>query len=696
MLASITALIGEHLALVIGAVIMLIGLLGVGFADTRRFSPTRVAAIASVCFRQSIRRRVLWITPLVILGIIIVTQFQRPLDAQDAIRQTTGYCLFATGMLMALVIIVLACTNLPREIESRVIYTIATKPTTRLEIIVGKVVGFAGVSACILLIMGTFTAIYLHWQDWHARAAIQQQLAAEPADTNRERSDVSRSSLEYYRDAGTLHARKLGLAENLNIYAHAPRDDKDRFAPGSAAIEGQIHARFTIDPEELPPTLAPSQEPTIGPAAGGGALILNMTVFARPAEEPKPATQTTTAPTTRSAEPARPPAYVNLDLLNAQRQELVNWRQMIGAAATPRSRGVTGRALRNEDLAWEGGRHTFNIPIESDFVLSWLLEPGPNEVYVQLEGGSGWDYTLESMSLRDRLINPRWERSAEAISYVGHRGQYGQRLKGSQDHDSRVAVYEFRELDVPPGPQFYPIELRTIVELDYRSENTGAFATCVSLQFRNRKSGYTSAELPYYPESNRLMYVNIPAQAVQGGDFDMLVRMKTGGFVTLRPSSFKLVLADQSFLWNLAKSLSVLWLMSLLIIIVSICCSTFLSWPIAVVLTLAILSGRWATEQVGDILGPGMGAQVVQDLAKGASPGSARAVSKSLDVLGATLKTVAPCLPDLSRFAAIEDIQRGVAIDYRTLLASLEVALGFGLPLIVLSYIFLKYKEVAP
>ena len=57
----------------------------------------------------------LWITPLAILGVIVVSQLQRPLDEQDAIRQTTKFCLFATGLLVTVATIILACTNLPRR-----------------------------------------------------------------------------------------------------------------------------------------------------------------------------------------------------------------------------------------------------------------------------------------------------------------------------------------------------------------------------------------------------------------------------------------------------------------------------------------------------------------------------------------------------------------------------------------------------
>ena len=139
--------------------IVLVGL-AVGLADLLRLSPRRVWAIGSVGFRESIRRRVLWVTPLAMLAIIAVSQLSHPFDEQDAIRQTTKYCLFASGVVVVIASLILACTSLPKEIDNRVIYTIVTKPATRLEIVLGKTLGFACTSAMILLVMGLFSYGY--------------------------------------------------------------------------------------------------------------------------------------------------------------------------------------------------------------------------------------------------------------------------------------------------------------------------------------------------------------------------------------------------------------------------------------------------------------------------------------------------------------------------------------------------------
>jgi len=56
---------------IIAGIIVLVGL-ALGLPDLVRLSPKRIWAIGSVGFRESIRRRVLWVTPLAMLGIIAV------------------------------------------------------------------------------------------------------------------------------------------------------------------------------------------------------------------------------------------------------------------------------------------------------------------------------------------------------------------------------------------------------------------------------------------------------------------------------------------------------------------------------------------------------------------------------------------------------------------------------------------------
>ena len=147
------AWISDNVEWWLAGIIVIGGLLAFGRNELSRLRLGRVWAISDVCFAESIRRKVLWVTPLGILGVIAISLLQHPIDQQESIRQTIKFCLFASGTLVTITAIILACTNLPREIENRVIYTIVTKPTTRLEIVLGKVLGFVRISGLIVLIM---------------------------------------------------------------------------------------------------------------------------------------------------------------------------------------------------------------------------------------------------------------------------------------------------------------------------------------------------------------------------------------------------------------------------------------------------------------------------------------------------------------------------------------------------------------
>jgi len=220
--------------------------------------------------------------------------------------------------------------------------------------------------------------------------------------------------------------------------------------------------------------------------------------------------------------------------------------------------------------------------------------------------------------------------------------------------------------------------------------------TEVSVRIRNNTTGNISQPVIVKPESNRPTFFSLPADAVSGGKFDVVLQTLTPGhFVGLLDSSVALIANRQPFAWNLFKSLLILWLMSVLVIAVAIMTSTFLSWPIAVVLTLLILLGHWGVQQLGDATQPGIGNQIVTDLGLQESA-PAKAVSATVEQLSWILNFMSRILPDISKYTAVEDIERGVTVSMQRLQEALMVTLGFGIPLTVLAYVVLKNKEVAP
>ena len=253
-----------HLPWLLAIVIAVVTLAVCGAADFVRLIQdggiTRAWAISGVCFQESIRRRVLWMVPLAMLGVIVAVQLINPVDELDAIHQTVKYALFTSGALVVIATIILASTNLPREIENRVIYTIVTKPTTRLEIILGKIIGFGRVSGTILIIMGLFTFAYAEIRS--SRLLSKSEARLETLSS----TDASRPALEHYAQHGLLECKSYAGPIAFDQYARVPKPD-DALSDGSTVAPNQA---FVI-PFNLPDELF--REGSDQPGDNGGLRI---------------------------------------------------------------------------------------------------------------------------------------------------------------------------------------------------------------------------------------------------------------------------------------------------------------------------------------------------------------------------------------------------------------------------------------
>lgn len=681
----------EYAALIIAAAIVVVGLFVIGIRDLGRFSLKRAWAISGVCFDESIRRRVLWITPLAILGVIIVSQLTRPFDEQDAIRQTTKFSVFATGMLVAIVTIILAATNLPKEIENRVIYTIVTKPTTRLEIILGKVIGFARVSAAILLIMGIFSWGYLHVRAWSLQQGIRTVLEAE----NSGLSTVNRSTLEHYLEFGLLTAKSYEWADNLSVFARPPEDGVV-WMPGDG--EGTVLVRFDHPPEAFVP-------PGLQSVAEGAAVAIMLNVgYETGADQPVqidllselgiPSTQPMQGLPTPML---RPRPRVNVDVIGPGGVPIFN------ASQFPENNTLT--------LSSADGSEAIVLPLSPEqtlrlsnvrpfFVSVTGITRGAQYRIARPEKPEESPVTLRVVNLHNgnhKTLTPSPGGEANTfIAFQGREGTFGQQLRGGPVNTAPMAIYSFRNAEpsiVNDGE--VPFEMRIGIERSQADEFEDDNFTTLEIRVRDSATGQESEPRLVRVESNRNVYFNLPAEHLSSGNFDLVVRNTTNGhWIGLLPRSIQMVTGNSPFAWNLLKSLAVLWLMSILIVIVAIFCSTFLSWPIAIVLSVVILLGHWGVQQVGDP-GSSLGNQVANDLfPRGAA--QARVVSSTVNALNSFMQTIGSVLPDISRFSATEELERGVSVPASRLTDAGKVAFGFGIPLMVLAYIFLKNKEVAP
>jgi hypothetical protein len=732
--SSIGSFLAEYWGIGVALLVVFFGLFVIGLGDTKRFSLTRAWAISGVCFDESIRKRVLWITPLAIAGVIGITQFQRALDEQDAIRQSVKICLFATGLVVMLTSIILACTNLPKEIESRVIYTILTKPTTRLELIVGKVLGFARVSLAIVAIMGVFTWLYVRISSEQKRQQISYRL--QEGDV----SETERARLSEYSKAGLLATRRYSAPDQLSIYGQPPQPGTNERVISNEGDQ-DVLAGFVNDRSLVfgPPKDDPEDWAHEG--AGQNGLVIRLAVNAvrqpGPSDDQPPAPKvygpTLNAPSTQPTKLLNP--RVAVQMLDENLNDMYLGTFFVGASnpeglkraiAIYYQKGMkvdapsSGAAIRLGDpvtlpdgqvvqygYAWLPPNQAISIFNHQRFVVrlsggsintNYFIGSKPISVFVPQPRAGGID--IDGPAATEIPPSPGRDGDKEMLIFRGRVGlHYDQEMSGGQDAPGATADYAFIN---PPAAELVNGEIpfqfeaevdRSNAEVQSSSEDATKMSVSV---FDETTKKLTPLAEPIYIESRLPTFFSIPASAVSGGSFHIYMHcLNTSQSVGLYPYSLEMVASSQLFEINLAKSLSIIWMMSVLVIVLAIFSSTFLSWPIAIVLTVLLLLGHWGVEQVADSSGPGLGRQIVNDF-KFSDVAISKVVSTGVDSLSRVLNIVSGMLPDTSRFNAIDDIQQGVSISSDTILSALEVLIGFGVPAIVLSYLILLGKEVAP
>ncbi len=703
---------------IVAGLIVLVGLFVIGLRDLLRLSPRRIWALSGVVFDESIRKRVLLLAPLAMLGVIIVSQLQRPTDELEAIRAIIKFCLFATGLVVVITSIILTCTNLPREIENRVIFTIVTKPTTRLEIVAGKVIGFGRVSAAILLIMGAFTWGYLSFREWQVRGSVAERLDVGQVSLS------EKSTLEHYRQYGLLEAKTFEQPLMIDILGRTPDlAGTEKWITGSGEQEFLIPFDVNID------DLFDNNDAKTG-IGGLGLEIVADVEYARTRSAGVDGIAPATGEETLAVIPATQPGpeigpYMGpIPFITEQRPEVEASKQPPTMVVQMLGREMYNMITPN---AFNGGRPVV-LPIDQRAAqLSAYVPPdqtGPiyNEVspfkksrlWVGLNGGSpAWDFKLKPDSVKLRIVNPQNGQTLREISagrrpdgspvdpwVRGRSGRMGQQVRGTlKPGENPLGYVQYRGVSIPQnmtGDVAFEMVVgieRSGADLDENDDTP----TTVDLEFRNLSNPTAASHnVTVHPESRRTTYFTVPASAVAGGNFDVLTRVKTEGhWIELTPASLSIVSGTHPFVWNLIKSLFVLWLMSMLVVVIALLCSTFLSWPIAVVLTIVALLGHWGVSQLGDSAQSGIGNAWAQQLFPNDAP-KAKAISSTVEGLNTFLNSVASILPDISQYRAAEAIQRGMTVPFSAILDALIVTLGYGLPAGVLAYVFFKNKEVAP
>lgn len=164
-----------------------------------RLSFRRIFAIAKLSFKEAIRKRVLYAFTGLLLILLFGSWFI-PSKSSDQIRTYVTVVFWAMTVILLMVSALLAAFGIPADIKSQSLFLIVTKPVERVEILLGRLLGYMSLLTLILIVLTGAGLLYIlrgvspeaAEESLKARAPVYGILHYENTGSEREGDNVGR------------------------------------------------------------------------------------------------------------------------------------------------------------------------------------------------------------------------------------------------------------------------------------------------------------------------------------------------------------------------------------------------------------------------------------------------------------------------------------------------------------------------
>lgn len=143
--------------------------------DIFAMSPRRIMAVARLTLKEAVRRKALIVFVVFAVLLMFAGWFMSSGNNRESLQASVQiwFLLTAISWLLLPAVMFLACWSIPEDIRVRSLHTVVTKPIRRIEVVLGRIVGFGAVVTGVVVVMGV--AGYI-WIDRQVSADVKEQL----------------------------------------------------------------------------------------------------------------------------------------------------------------------------------------------------------------------------------------------------------------------------------------------------------------------------------------------------------------------------------------------------------------------------------------------------------------------------------------------------------------------------------------
>lgn len=586
-----------------------------------RVNPIRTLAIAWLARKESTRR--MW-APYVVLAVFLVVLafthwFLQPPRPAEMSRLFVGTLTLLCSLLITLMIIFLSPLSLPTDIQQQTIYTIVSKPVSRLEMIWGRIVGFMTLVTLIIALFGGISYIYLIRQ-------VNSTIGATTAEADKLRNDNPLRASQLDDQAEQLAARMSARVPVKGSLVF--RDSK-----GTPQIKG-----IDVGQELEYRTHVEGATPSKG--------IWRFGVISHPFDE------------------------------------------------------VRNMAARDGGKMPEAPQYPIldrRVPVEN-FLRIGSIEAIDNQIASlktqQAQGTKGLDSQIAALTAQRQ---PMANKDAELQVA----------LKAAQAADNKAEVARVQgELAIIHSDPFRVEMSFTIYRTTKGRVGEPVFASIkvvnpvTSEQYEN-----TFPVREYYTD-----YQDIPASLLVGSNGYLNIEIQcisSTQYLGMAESDLFILASNGNFFWNFVRGLLGVWLQALVLTSIGVFAGTFLSWPVALLTTIAFfIGGQVAFNYLQEFAfqaqtGGGPFESLYRLLShdnqmSDLTPTVAVVTAKTLDsLIMPVMSRLVYVVPNFASLDVSNSVADGFAVTDSKVIGNALMAFAYALPFSVAGFFVLKNREVA-
>jgi hypothetical protein len=659
---------------------------------------SRIWSVARVTIVEAWYHRVWLVVVLHVIAFGVLTLAVRPFDESERIPLYIQAALTIQLIVVLVPFWALASRSLPLERERKIIVTNATKPISRFELMVGKMVGMSAAAGILLVLMGlvTWGMLEISNQRLKARAMAEYRQAETDYRVKAQRPGEDRPI--------PPPQEKLTLAQEGSLFAYnyvTPR-------PGNFSVVGRLDTSTTPPTRfikggsheavvyRFPGGITAPMGAVLGPPGSRPAFDFYFPAKLMPFVRTPPQRVEIAVSVTRAKQPLQSQDKTLALSLDPNRPFRVRWEpdrpEELFGVIDPRtgmpeadpgpldvrvSCPTPGVWLQVFDGAFPDANG--NMPSGTNFNV--FVSPQPN-VYFQ--------------PYPDPVVTGFERRGSQQIAGP----DFSELARGDEATPLEIGVFKFKGEDLRNVPVTKDGNFTLSLFLDVDKEKNGDLDTQALVSVFNEATPNDVVKQPVRVVEKRRTEVTLPASVLGNPDpskrSDMYVLLyceTPGHWLGALPTSARIERPASPFLVNLLKSEATIWFEASLLIVVAVACSVRLDWPLAMLASATVVALGFVGNFVASLQEYG-GLNALNMSPYGNHGATWRFFDQLAALTWKSLNVIVHLLPDFSRYDSVQFIMELRNRPWIVVGTDLVATAAYVLPVIVLGYLLIRKQEL--